>query len=372
MTLPRLDGFTVGITADRRWEEQAELLRRRGADIVHGPTIKTLPLGPEDGLRRATDSVILRPPHMLIANTGIGMRAWFAAAESWGIGEALLGALSEIEILARGPKASAAVYQAGLHVSGRATSERLSEVCELAIESGVAGRRVAFQRHGDDAPELVHALQSAGAIVEEVPVYNWMVPLDVAPAVRLIRAVIDGQIHALTFTSAPAARNMMLIAEEYDLTEALLTALNGSIVVACVGPVCAGAVEELGVHNPVVPAKARLGPLILEMAETLVCQSSSFAFGTHDIVLRGSVVAVNDTPVKLSVREEGLLRILATRCGTVVSKSELLRLVWGDASCDQHVVEVTVSRLRSRLGVVGDAVVSVARRGYMLQVRPVG
>lgn len=58
----------------------------------------------------------------LFANTRIGMRAWFAAAESWGIGEALLGALSETEILARGPKASAAVYQAGLHVSGRATS----------------------------------------------------------------------------------------------------------------------------------------------------------------------------------------------------------------------------------------------------------
>lgn len=45
----RLSGFTVGITADRRWEEQAELLRRRGACVIHGPSIRTLPIGPRDG-----------------------------------------------------------------------------------------------------------------------------------------------------------------------------------------------------------------------------------------------------------------------------------------------------------------------------------
>ena len=39
-----LDGFVIGVTADRRWEEQAELLERRGARVVHGPTIRTIAL----------------------------------------------------------------------------------------------------------------------------------------------------------------------------------------------------------------------------------------------------------------------------------------------------------------------------------------
>jgi len=48
-TLP-LDGFVVGVTADRRWSEQAELLRRRGAEVVHGPSIATAYLASDDVL----------------------------------------------------------------------------------------------------------------------------------------------------------------------------------------------------------------------------------------------------------------------------------------------------------------------------------
>jgi uroporphyrinogen-III synthase len=364
VNLPTLDGFVVGITADRRWEEQAELLRRRGADVLHGPTIRTLPLGPEDVLRVATESIIVNPPDMLIANTAIGMRAWFAAADSWGIGEALLGALAEADVLARGPKAAGAVHQAGLQVTARAASERLSEVCAIAIERGVSGRRIAFQRHGDDAPELIAALEAAGAIVEEIPIYNWTLPIDSAPAVRLVKAVIAGGVDAITFTSAPAVRNFLSIADEVDLLDALVAALNDSIVVACVGPVCAGAATALGLDRLVVPEKARLGPLIREMAETLTAGSVAFEVEGHRLSLRGSTITVDDVPTVLSARERGVLRLLVARSGSIVSKADLLRLVWGDADGDTHVVEVTMSRLRTRLGAAAGCIISIPRRGY--------
>jgi uroporphyrinogen-III synthase len=364
VNLPTLDGFVVGITADRRWEEQAELLRRRGADVLHGPTIRTLPLGPEDVLRVATESTIVNPPDMLIANTAIGMRAWFAAADSWGLGEALLGALAEAEVLARGPKAAGAIHQAGLQVTARAASERLSEVCDIAIERGVSGRRIAFQRHGDDAPELIAALEAAGAIVEEIPIYNWTLPIDSAPAVRLVKAVIAGGVDAVTFTSAPAVRNFISIADEVNLLDSLIAALNGSIVVACVGPVCAGAATAVGLDRLVVPAKSRLGPLILEMAEALMSGSSSFTVDGHRLSLRGSTITVDEASTALSARERGVLRLLVSRSGGIVSKAELLRLVWGDTCGDTHVVEVTMSRLRTRLGPAASCIASVPRRGY--------
>jgi uroporphyrinogen-III synthase len=364
VNLPTLDGFVVGITADRRWEEQAELLRRRGADVLHGPSIRTLPLGPEDVLRAATESIIVSPPDILIANTAIGMRAWFAAAESWGLGEALLGALAEADVLARGPKAAGAVHQAGLRVTARAVTERLSEVCEIAIELGVKGRRIAFQRHGDDAPELIMALEAAGAIVEEIPIYNWTLPVDQAPAVRLIKAIIGGGVDAVTFTSAPAVRNFLAIADEVDLLDALRIALNDSTIVACVGPVCAGAATDLGLDRLVVPDKARLGPLIREMAEALTSGSSSFVIDGHRLGMRGSTISVDDETTVLSARERGVLRLLVSRSGAIVSKEELLRLVWGDACGDTHVVEVTMSRLRTRLGAAAGCIVSIPRRGY--------
>ena len=105
-----LDGFTVGITADRRWEEQAGLFERRGALIQNGPVIRTLPLGAEDRLRAATETLVSGPPAFLVANTGIGIRSWFAAADSWELDEPLNAALAATAIYARCPKASAAIH----------------------------------------------------------------------------------------------------------------------------------------------------------------------------------------------------------------------------------------------------------------------
>ncbi len=113
----------VGITADRRWEEQAELLRRRGASVVHGPSISTLYLASDPHLEEATLDVIETPPDYLVATTGIGMRAWLEAAAAWGLADRLDEALVGTRIVARGPKSAAAVQAGGLPVwAGRPPS----------------------------------------------------------------------------------------------------------------------------------------------------------------------------------------------------------------------------------------------------------
>jgi uroporphyrinogen-III synthase len=367
MGIPLLDGFTVGITADRRWEEQAELLRRRGATIMHGPCIRTLPIASEDALQEATDNVIMNPPDILIANTGIGMRSWFAAAESWGVGEALYGALRECVIFARGPKASAVVHQAGLPVQERAASERLSEVVTLALQHGVKGKTIAFQRHGEDAPSLIADLEEAGAILLEIPVYSWKIPTDLKPAQRLIEAIIQQKVQAITFTSAPAIRNMFTIAEELDLADELHIALNTHVTTVCVGPVCSGVAIEQGIDNPVVPAKARLGPMIRDLAEALTHaqQPTTLADG-NTILLQGTSLIVNDNHrYSLPEREVSLVTFLLQRKGAIVSKAELLGTIWGEEN-DEHVVEVTVGRLRKRIEVPIEIIISVPRRGYRL------
>jgi uroporphyrinogen-III synthase len=366
MTIPSLDGFTVGITADRRWEEQAELLRRRGATVMHGPCIRTLPLDSEDALQEVTDELILAPPDILIANTGIGMRSWFAAAESWGLGDALLGALTEATIFARGPKASSVIHQAGLPVEARAASERLSEVVELVIAHGVADKRVAFQRHGEDAPALLSALKGAGATLVEVPVYSWKLPTDLKPAHRLIEAVIAGKVQAVTFTSAPAIRNMMAIADEIDMAVELREALNRSVATVCVGPVCSGVAIEEGIEDPIVPAKARLGPMIRDLADALSAARSPIRLADgHEVILQGNSLMIDDIRTDLSDREAALLAVLIGRSGATVTKADLLARVWG-SSGDAHVVEVTVARLRKRLDPSIGLITSVPRRGYRL------
>ena len=100
--LEPLEGYTVGVTADRRASEQCELLRRRGARVLDAPTIATAYLGSDARLRRSTEQVIAAPPDVLVITTGIGIRAWIEAAQSWGLDLALLDALAGARVLSRG------------------------------------------------------------------------------------------------------------------------------------------------------------------------------------------------------------------------------------------------------------------------------
>jgi uroporphyrinogen-III synthase len=72
--------------------------------------------------------------------------------------------------------------------------------------------------------------------------------------------------------------------------------------------------------------------------------------------------------VRLTDRERDVLRVLAERPGVVMSKRALLRRVWGHRETDEHAVEVTVARLRQRLGITGSGIETVIRRGYRLDV----
>jgi DNA-binding response OmpR family regulator len=71
--------------------------------------------------------------------------------------------------------------------------------------------------------------------------------------------------------------------------------------------------------------------------------------------------------VLLTKREFVLLRELARKPGTTVSKEHLLSAVWGlDFDPGSNVVEVFVGRLRSKLG--NEVVETVRREGYRLAV----
>ena len=249
----------------------------------------------------------------------------------------------------------------------KAPSERLAEVVELLIAAeALSGVRVAFQRHGEDAPETLKALATEGAIVEEIPVYSWTLPDDPRPALRLVEATISRRVHAMTFTSAPAVRNLLELADEHGHAEDLLDALNSDVIAGCVGPVCGGAAVAVGIADPCVPERARLGPLIRLVSDQLEGRAQHIVVRGRAVMIRGTLVMVGDRRIELTDREAGVLALLARRPRIVVTKQEMLRLIWRSAANDPHVVEVTVARLRRRLGDLGPAVVAVPRRGYLL------
>ncbi|PXY26612.1 DNA-binding response regulator [Prauserella sp. PE36] len=73
----------------------------------------------------------------------------------------------------------------------------------------------------------------------------------------------------------------------------------------------------------------------------------------------------HDDPVALSPREFALLEVLAGRAGTVVTKDELLRAVWGDEqAATRNVVEVYVGYVRRKLDAAGAGAFVRTVRGH--------
>ena len=243
----------IGVTAERRAAQQAELLRNRGADILHGPTMRVFSLDEDERLKASTADVVARPPDFLLASTGFGMRTWMAAAESWGMRDQLLAALGHARVANRGAKAASATAAVGLPEWWRAPHERFDELIERVLAEPLTGRRVVLQLHGVADPHAVARLVEAGAEVIEVDAYRLSLPADPSPARNLIRAACAHELAAVTFVIAPAVHNLFVLARQIGLDTQLRDALNDRVVAACVGPVCAeGAVEE-GVLQPLVP-----------------------------------------------------------------------------------------------------------------------
>jgi DNA-binding response OmpR family regulator len=74
------------------------------------------------------------------------------------------------------------------------------------------------------------------------------------------------------------------------------------------------------------------------------------------------------TPLQLTVKEMGVLRLLMESPGTVISRAEILRQVWGvEDDPLTNIVEVYLSRLRRKLHALGPPVVENVRGfGYRL------
>ncbi|MCF6525077.1 uroporphyrinogen-III synthase [Streptomyces sp. JJ36] len=362
-----LDGFTVGVTAARRAEELGSLLERRGAQVMHAPALRIVPLADDRELLTGTERLLAEAPDVVVATTAIGFRGWVEAADGWGLGDALRERLAGAELLARGPKVRGAVRAAGLREEWSPASESMAEVLDRLLEEGVRGRRVALQLHGEPLPGFCESLRAAGAEVVVVPVYRWMPPEDLTPVDRLIDAVTSRALDAVTFTSAPAASSLLRRAGELGVREELLAALRGEVLPACVGPVTALPLEGEDVPT-VQPERFRLGPLVQLLCTELPGRVRPLPLAGHQVEVRGHAVVVDGELRSVPPAGMALLRALGRRPGWVVSRAELLRALPG-AGSDEHAVETAMARLRAALG-VPRLIQTVVKRGYRLALDP--
>lgn len=360
--MSELAGYTVGVTADRRRDELAALLQRRGARVLLAPALRILPVADDSHLRAATRAVLDSPPDVVVATTGIGLRGWLEAADGWGLGDAVRTALAAAYLVARGPKACGALRTAGLRESWSPASESSTEVLEHLLGQGVDRCTVAVQLHGSPQPEFCESLRGAGAKVIEIPVYQWAPPANPAPLRRLVDLVAARLVDAVVFTSAPAVVELLRAAGPDR--DAMLDALRAEVLAACVGPVTAAPLRQHDI--PVVePPQARIGALVRVLVEELPPRARSLTIAGHRLTLRGYAAVVDGELRTLAPAQMAVLKALAAVPGRVLSRAALLRAL--PRGADGHAVEMAIARLRAALG-DSRLVQTVIKRGYRLPV----
>ena len=129
-----------------------------------------------------------------------------------------------------------------------------------------------------------------------------------------------------------------------------------------------------------IPALSPAHPLISRVRRSVTCApaGAQVTLRSGDVVLDETRWTVHraGTPVDLSPTEFRLLACLMRHQGTVLTRSELLRSVWGLGYTGQsQVVETYVSYLRRKLGRLGPPLIHTCRGiGYVLrpEALPVG
>ncbi len=364
-----LRGYRVGVTAARKVEEQIALLQRRGARVEWAPALSLDPNQVDDAeLRAATDAVLARPIDIFLATTGVGMRAWFSAAEGWGLLDDLLSALEGAQILARGPKSVGALRRRGLRETWAPESECFEDVLDFLRGRDLTGQRIVVQEHGQSLSMAAHALRRQGADVSTVTVYRVATAEDPEPMFELIDLIADRALDAVTFTSAPAVAALMEAAASTGRRDEVVTAFQADVVAACVGPVTSAAFEMWGVPT-VFPERSRLAAMVKQLETELPSRRAGLSIelaGGHALLLHGDDVLLDGVEIKLSPAPAAVLSALVANPGIVVSRSSLLATLPGGTATSEHAVEMAVARLRAAIGT--KAVQTVVKRGYRLAV----
>lgn len=364
-----LAGYVIGVTADRRRHEQAEFFTRQGARVVLGPTMASAIRADDEQLLAATQAVLADPPDYLIATTAVGLQGWFDAACLWGLDDELRGALTRTRILGRGAKVQGALAGAGLAPAWMAPLDSTAEIVAHLCAASLTGLRVAVQHAGRDIVDIA-ALEAAGARLIHVPAYRLTLPEDLQPVHRLIESAAAGRLDAVTFTSAPAVARLFAVADTMERRAELLATLHAGTLAASIGPVCSAGLRAEGVQRIIEPARPSLAGLAFAVADELGRRRRRLRMADVDVTVQGSLVYVGETAVRLSDRERAVLTHLCAQSGSVVARSALLRDVWSIDDAGSHIVDVTVGRLRRRLGPAGAAIRTVPRRGYWLDATP--
>lgn len=272
---PSFSNLRVLSLESRRAKEMASLISSYGGVPISAPSMREVPLDSNPDAIAFADALEQGAFDVVILLTGVGTRALLSIVERVkGSRDAFVGALGRTKIVARGPKPVAVLRELGLTPWLTAPEpntwrEVLAVLDAKQQEFPLSGRRVAVQEYGASNPDLLEGLESRGARVTRVPVYQWALPEDLAPLQAAIRAMADRQVDVALFTTATQVVHLLKVADSMSLGDAVRRGL-ATCVVASIGPTTSEEMRDQGIAPDIEPTHPKMGFLVREAADRAV------------------------------------------------------------------------------------------------------
>jgi uroporphyrinogen-III synthase len=265
------NGLRVLSLESRRAREIAQLITNNGGQPTVAPSTREVPSESNPVELKFAASLLQDQFAVVIFLTGVGTRALVQAVEPVCSQELLVAALSRTTVVARGPKPVSVLRELGVPIAFTVpepnTWREILQVFDQNIDRvPLRGKRVAVQEHGVPSHELYSGLKERGAEVFPVHVYQWALPEDTGPLRQAILSVTANQMDVVMFTSSVQIHHLLQIAQEMDLREEVVRALNGSMV-ASIGPLTSQTLREQGIAVDLEPTHPKMGFLVKEAAE---------------------------------------------------------------------------------------------------------
>jgi uroporphyrinogen-III synthase len=261
-----LRGRRIALLEARKSEEAASLVEQLGGVPYRVPAVREV-VHPEqvDAFIAALSSGRLS---IVIFLTGVGVTALLREATRFGWLEATLTALRQTIVACRGPKPMSVLAHHGVPVQVAAAAPYTTRELLAALAAiDLNGRTVALVHYGEPNAALAAALTARGARLEELSLYEWKLPADIEPLKTLVQELLEQRVDAIAFTNEIQCRHLFRVADHVGLSRQLALALNTDTIVAAIGPVCADALQALGVTPDVIPAQPSMGSMITALAE---------------------------------------------------------------------------------------------------------
>ncbi len=258
-----LTGRCILVPESRELDLFARMLETQGATTLRCPMVTILdaedPAPIEAWLRRMADGKL----DDLIVLTGEGLRRLLAVAQRVGIEDEVVAALTRLRTVTRGPKPARVLRERGLTPGIAADEPTTAGVIASLTRENLAGRRVGVQLYpGNPNDLLLDFLRGAGANADPILPYRYASDADTAQVEVAIRAMDEGKVDAVAFTSTPQVERLKAVAKSRGLEEALARGIARTKI-AAVGPVVAATIEAMGGHVVAMPETSfHLKPLV--------------------------------------------------------------------------------------------------------------